>query len=92
MSKLSQGAQVHFLVDAIPDYQFCGTLDSISRSSGSDLALLLADNATGNFTKIVRRFPVKIVFDAQQKGLEKLAIGISVIMDLKANTQKDKCK
>ena len=55
LSKLSQGDQVHFPVDTIPDDQFCGTLDSISRSSGSDLALLPADNTTGNFTKIVRR-------------------------------------
>lgn len=92
LSKLSKGDQVHFSVDAIPDYKFCGTLDSISRSSGSDLALLPADNATGNFTKIVRRFPVKIIFNPQQKGLEKLAIGMSVIVDLKADTQKEQCK
>lgn len=78
-------------MDAIPNQKFCGTLDSISRSSGSDLALLPADNATGNFTKIVRRFPVKIVYNPQQKGLEKLAIGMSVIVDLKANTQGQTC-
>lgn len=91
LSKLAKGDQVYFSVDAIPNQKFCGTLDSISRSSGSDLALLPADNATGNFTKIVRRFPVKIVYDPQQKGLEKLAIGMSVIVDLKANTQGQAC-
>lgn len=91
LSKLAKGDQVYFSVDAIPNQKFCGSLDSISRSSGSDLALLPADNATGNFTKIVRRFPVKIVYDPQQKGLEKLAIGMSVIVDLKANTQGQSC-
>jgi membrane fusion protein (multidrug efflux system) len=91
LSKLAKGDQVYFSVDAIPNQKFCGTLDSISRSSGSDLALLPADNATGNFTKIVRRFPVKIVYNPQQKGLEKLAIGMSVIVDLKANTQGQTC-
>ena len=92
LSKLAQGDQVLFTVDAIPDQHFCGTLESISKSSGADLALLPADNATGNFTKIVRRFPVKIIFNPQQKGLEKLAIGMSVIVDLKVNTQKESCK
>ena len=91
LSKLAKGDQVYFSVDAIPNQKFCSTLDSISRSSGSDLALLPADNATGNFTKIVRRFPVKIVYNPQQKGLEKLAIGMSVIVDLKANTQGQTC-
>ncbi|MEG0487472.1 MAG: HlyD family secretion protein [Acinetobacter sp.] len=92
LSKLAPGDKVYFSVDAIPSKKFCGTLDSISRSSGSDLALLPADNATGNFTKIVRRFPVKIIFDPQQKGIENLAIGMSVIVDLKANTQAKTCK
>lgn len=84
ISKLSPGDQVYFTVDAIPGKKFYGTLDSISRSSGSDLALLPADNATGNFTKIVRRFPVKIVFDPHQKDIEKIAIGMSILVDLQA--------
>ncbi|WP_335954982.1 HlyD family secretion protein [Acinetobacter guillouiae] len=91
ISKLAKGDQVSFSVDAIPGHEFCGTLESISKSSGSDLALLPADNATGNFTKIVRRFPVKITFDPQQNGLEKLAIGMSVIVGLKANTKDKSC-
>ena len=92
ISKLKKGDQVLFTVDAIPDGHFCGTLESISKSSGSELALLPADNATGNFTKIVRRFPVKIVFNPQQKDIERLAIGMSVIVDLKANTQNKVCQ
>lgn len=92
LSKLAAGDNVYFTVDAIPSKKFCGTLQSISRSSGSDLALLPADNATGNFTKIVRRFPVKIIFDPKQQGMENLAIGMSVVVDLKANTQGKACK
>ncbi|MFL9557248.1 HlyD family secretion protein [Acinetobacter baumannii] len=89
--KLSPGDQVYFTIDAIPGKKFCGTLDSISRSSGSDLALLPADNATGNFTKIVRRFPVKIMFNPHQEGIDKIAIGMSAMVDLKAGIQTKKC-
>ncbi|HCA5042778.1 TPA: HlyD family secretion protein [Acinetobacter baumannii] len=91
LSKLSPGDQVYFTIDAIPGQKFCGTLDSISRSSGSDLALLPADNATGNFTKIVRRFPVKIAFNPNQEGMDKIAIGMSALVDLKVKTQIEKC-
>lgn len=92
LSKLEVGDQVIFSIDAIPHHEFCGRIDSIAKSSGSELALLPADNATGNFTKIVRRFPVKISFDAKQKGLEKVAVGMSSIVQLKANTRNLNCR
>lgn len=91
LAKLETGDQVIFSIDAIPQHDFCGRIDSIAKSSGSELALLPADNATGNFTKIVRRFPVKISFDPQQKGLDKVAVGMSAIVQLKANTRKLNC-
>ncbi|MPW45545.1 HlyD family secretion protein [Acinetobacter guerrae] len=91
LSKLTAGDRVEFSLDAIPHQTFCGKIDSISRSSGAELALLPADNATGNFTKIVRRFPVKISFDPQQKGLEKIAIGMSAIVNLEAYTANKTC-
>jgi len=56
------GQQVEIMVDAYPDHVFSGVVDSFSPASGSEFSLLPPENATGNFTKIVRRVPVKIVF------------------------------
>lgn len=92
LSKLTAGDLVEFRLDAIPHRRFCGKIDSISRSSGAELALLPPDNATGNFTKIVRRFPVKISFDPKQQGLEKIAVGMSAIVNLEANTANQTCQ
>ncbi|MFA5955212.1 HlyD family secretion protein [Hyphomicrobium sp.] len=59
--RLGQPATVH--VDAFPDLQLTGHVDSWSPGTGSTFALLAPDNATGNFTKVVQRVPVKIVLD-----------------------------
>jgi membrane fusion protein (multidrug efflux system) len=68
--RVGQTATIH--IDAIPDKDFRGYVDSWSPGSGSVFALLPPDNATGNFTKIVQRVPVKIRFDADSiKGYEQ---------------------
>ncbi|HUB67356.1 MAG TPA: HlyD family secretion protein [Candidatus Methylacidiphilales bacterium] len=59
--RVGQGATIN--IDAIPGKTFRGFVDSWSPGSGSVFALLPPDNATGNFTKIVQRVPVKIRFD-----------------------------
>ncbi len=66
-------------VDAFPGHRFSGVVDSLSPASGAEFSLLPPDNATGNFTKIVQRVPVKIVFDQGQPLLERLKPGMSVI-------------
>ena len=75
-------------VDAVPDHAFYGWVDSFSPGSGTTFALLPSDNATGNFTKIVQRIPVKIVFDQEStRGYEsRLVPGLSVeiSVDLKS--------
>ncbi|WP_230173336.1 HlyD family secretion protein [Rhizobium sp. CECT 9324] len=71
------GQAVKIKVDSFPDLDFTGRVDSISPASGLEFSLLPPDNATGNFTKIVQRIPVKIVID--QAGLERgLRAGMSV--------------
>jgi len=65
-------------VDAIPGRTFTGLVDSISAGTGSTFTLLPPDNATGNFTKVVQRIPVKIVFDPSQPDLDKLRAGMNV--------------
>ena len=59
--RLDQPAQIS--VDAFPDLKLTGHVDSWSPGTGSTFALLPPDNATGNFTKVVQRVPVKIVLD-----------------------------
>ena len=82
------GQRAAITVDAIPSHKFYGWIDSFSPGSGTVFALLPSDNATGNFTKIVQRVPVKIVFDREStRGYEsRLVAGLSVeiSVDLKS--------
>ncbi|MBO9668325.1 MAG: HlyD family secretion protein [Bdellovibrio sp.] len=81
------GQRVYVKVDGIPGKEFEARLDSIAPGSGSTFALLPPDNATGNFTKIVQRIPVKIVFDKEDiKGFEnKLISGMSTEVSVKVH-------
>jgi membrane fusion protein, multidrug efflux system len=78
LSRVRPGDRVRLGVDAVRDRAYCGTVESVSGASGSEFALLPPDNATGNFTKIVRRFTVRILLDPAQPGLDRLAGGMSV--------------
>jgi membrane fusion protein, multidrug efflux system len=75
------GQPVDIEIDAYPDRTFHGRVDSIQSGSGTAFSLLPAENATGNYVKIVQRVPVKIVFDAPA-GLE-LGPGLSVVPTVK---------
>jgi membrane fusion protein (multidrug efflux system) len=87
------GQRTAIIVDAVPDHTFYGWVDSFSPGSGTTFALLPSDNATGNFTKIVQRVPVKIVFDREStRGYEsRLVPGLSVetSVDLKSVLKGD---
>lgn len=78
LSRIRPGDRVQIRVDAANDQVFCGTVESLSAASGSEFSVIPPDNATGNFTKIVRRFPARILFDARQPGLDRLGSGMSV--------------
>ena len=81
------GQAVHVVVDAMPDHPLSGRVDSFSPASGNQFALLPADNATGNFTKIVQRVPVKIALDAEQvrKLGGRLVPGMSALAEIRLN-------
>jgi len=71
MENIRTGQPVEVELDAFPHHTFTGRVDSFSPASGATFALLPPDNATGNFTKIVQRIPVKVVLDSQSvKGYE----------------------
>jgi membrane fusion protein (multidrug efflux system) len=63
MTNVREGNPATVTVDAFPDLRLTGRVDSWSPGTGSTFALLPPDNATGNFTKVVQRVPVKIVLD-----------------------------
>ena len=84
LANLHPGQKVHVSVDAMPGKELIGTVDSFAPASGAQFALLPADNATGNFTKIVQRVPVKIVFKPEDiKAMNgRLVPGMSVIAEV----------
>jgi membrane fusion protein (multidrug efflux system) len=75
------GQPVELHVDAFPDRTFRGHVDSIQAGSGTAFSLLPAENATGNYVKVVQRVPVKLVFD-EQPDVE-LGPGMSVVPTVK---------
>jgi len=78
------GQQVNIQVDALPKHELVGRVDSFSPASGNQFALLPADNATGNFTKIVQRVPVKITFAPEdlRKYAGRLVPGMSTVVEI----------
>jgi membrane fusion protein (multidrug efflux system) len=82
---LRAGDPAEIRVDAFPGIVLKGKVDHVSPASGSQFALLPPDNATGNFTKIVQRVPVKIVLDNGQGTTERLRPGLSVIATVRTS-------
>ncbi|MBD8907225.1 HlyD family secretion protein [Methylorubrum zatmanii] len=80
LARVRPGQEVHIHVDAYPDRDIVGTVESLSPASGSVFSLLPPDNATGNFTKIVQRLPVRVHVpeDVAREGL--LRPGLSVVV------------
>ncbi|WP_395000006.1 HlyD family secretion protein [Acinetobacter sp.] len=73
------GQKAWFTVDALNHQKFTGHVEQISPAAGSEFSVLKADNATGNFTKVVQRIAVRIAIDPNQTGIENLRPGMSVI-------------
>jgi membrane fusion protein, multidrug efflux system len=84
LAELKVGQPVHVTIDAMPGKALVGRVDSFAPASGAQFALLPADNATGNFTKIVQRVPVKVTFKPEDvKALSgRLVPGMSAIAEV----------
>jgi membrane fusion protein, multidrug efflux system len=91
LGEIKPGETVEVKIDAFDDRTFVGKVDSISPASGAEFALLPPDNATGNFTKIVQRIPVKIVLDPQSiKGYEsQITPGMSAVVSVELPKRND---
>jgi membrane fusion protein (multidrug efflux system) len=81
LKHMKPGQPVIIRVDAFPDKEIDGHVDSISAGTGAQFSLLPPDNASGNFVKVTQRVPVKIVFD--EKTELPLAAGMNVIVEVK---------
>ncbi|MCP3726319.1 HlyD family secretion protein [Paraburkholderia sp. CNPSo 3272] len=79
LTRMRPGDKVKISVDAYPKLELRGHVDSIQLGSGSRFSAFPAENATGNFVKIVQRVPVKIVIDSGLPGNRPLPLGLSVV-------------
>ncbi len=78
LERMRPGQKVNITVDAWPDRELHGHIDSIQQGTGSRFSAFPAENATGNFVKIVQRVPVKIVIDSGLDADQPLPLGLSV--------------
>ncbi len=92
IAHLVPGSKVKVHVDAYEDHAIEGTVASISPASGSVFSLLPAENATGNFTKVIQRVPVRITLPADVLAEGHLRAGLSVVVDVDTRTAPDQTK
>jgi len=91
LGRLKPGQIASIEVDALPEHAIEGTVESFSPASGAVFSLLPPDNATGNFTKIVQRLPVRIRVPAADARAGLLRPGMSVVVrvNTKAGVSED---
>ena len=90
LMRAGQPATIH--VDALPGADLHGAVVSFSPGTGSQFALLPPQNATGNFTKIVQRVPVRIHIDAGEEARKVLVPGLSVTVRVDTRSGRDSAK
>jgi membrane fusion protein, multidrug efflux system len=90
LTDVRPGQAAEIWVDTFPGRVFHGRVDSIAPASGQEFALLPPDNATGNFTKVVQRIPVKITLDPASPLSVDLRPGMSVYPTIDTRTSAEK--
>lgn len=85
---MREGQPVEIEVDALPDASLHGRVDSLSPGTGAQFALLPPENATGNFTKVVQRVPVRIRVEAGPEARKVLVPGMSVTATVDTRSAK----
>ena len=84
LGRLRIGQTVHLHADAFPDLDLTGRIDSFAPATGSEFALIPVENATGNFTRITQRVPVRIRVDAAGSAALRPGLSVEVKVDLKS--------
>jgi membrane fusion protein (multidrug efflux system) len=86
LAEMLPGQPVSIHADVLPGRVFHGHLDSLAPATGAQFSVLPPENATGNFTKIVQRVPVRVRLDAADNTLGKLRPGLSVTAEVDTKT------
>ncbi|WP_158240692.1 HlyD family secretion protein [Telmatospirillum siberiense] len=90
LTRMHPGQPVAITVDAFPGHRLEGRVDSVQPGSGARFSLLPPENATGNYVKVVQRFPVKILFaDAPDDLLRQLSPGMSVVPEVDVSSRQE---
>lgn len=91
LAGLQAGQTVNVHVDAYPDREFRAHVDSISQASGAEFSVLPAQNATGNWVKVVQRIPVRIAFDDATQ-MRELRAGMSASVEVDTSHKNAEAK
>ncbi len=86
LADIKTGETAHISVDALDGAKFDGKVISVAPASGAVFSLLPPENATGNFTKVVQRVPVRIAIPQDALDSGKIRAGLSVIVDIDTRT------
>ncbi len=89
LSRITPGRSADVTIDTFPGQRLHGKVIGLSPASGSIFALLPPDNATGNYTKVVQRIPVKIGFDPDQPLVDRLRPGMSAVVTVDTKPDLD---
>ncbi|MBU9619863.1 HlyD family secretion protein [Burkholderia multivorans] len=89
IGRMRVGQPVELHVDALPDDTLSGVVDSFAPGTGAQFALLPPENATGNFTKIVQRVPVRIRIAPNERARHMLLPGLSVTVDVDTRSARN---
>jgi membrane fusion protein (multidrug efflux system) len=89
IGRMRVGQPVEIEVDALPDAHITGHVESFSPGTGAQFALLPPENATGNFTKIVQRVPVRISVDASDQARQLLVPGLSATVTVDTRSAEE---
>jgi membrane fusion protein (multidrug efflux system) len=89
LARVRPGESASLKVDAFGDQTLTGRVESIAPASGATFSLLPPENATGNFTKIVQRIPVRIALDPQTIASGRLRPGMSVVVSIRTDREAE---
>ncbi|KRB50648.1 hemolysin secretion protein D [Phenylobacterium sp. Root700] len=82
VADVAVGEPVRIRVDALPGVTLRGRVERIGPATGSEFAVIKPDNATGNFTKVVQRLPVRIAVEPNQEAAARLRPGMSAVVSI----------
>ncbi len=88
-ARMRVGQRASFTVDALGGAEIQGWVEQIAPATGSEFSVLRADNASGNFTKVVQRLPVRIAIERDQPLAQRLRPGMSVVAKVDTSGKDD---